>query len=96
MNSPHFNPDECAFEVHGYFEEFIEREHPHRVLGWRRIETATRKLGFAGRIEVDLIENLTLTKGLKQVLIKASPKKPVRVWTMIQVVCGAVKQPTKK
>lgn len=86
-----FNPDECPFEVIGFTEELVECK-TNRLLGSRKITEPTRPLGSKGMIEFDLTEPTVLNKGHKEVTVKASPKKPVRVFGMIQIVCGRVKK----
>lgn len=91
MKNEFFNPDDFPFEVHGFFEELLE-PGTGKVIGSREIPEPTRPLGSQGRIEFDITETLTLTKGLKTVTLKASPKKPKRVVGMIQAICGRVKK----
>lgn len=42
-----------------------------------------RKIGITGRVNLTLIEPLTLTKGHKTVVYAASRSKPLEVWTAI-------------
>lgn len=85
-----FDQKECPFEVCGFYEELMD-PISGKVYGYRNIPAPTRKLGSEGRIEFEVKETLALRKGTKQVLLKASPKRPVRVCAMIQVVCGRTK-----
>ena len=84
-------------ELLGYFEEFLalDRYGGRPVgMGWRDYpvelppEQAGRKLGYAGLREFDLVETVTLAKGHRLVRYKASPERPVRVSTMLQMTEG--------
>jgi hypothetical protein len=75
-----------------YFEEFIANNgdaYP-KTLGVRRVaeNTDNRKLGSEGRREIILTEPIELIKGVNSVCYKFSPKKPQRVWTMLQKLEG--------
>jgi len=80
----------CEFEILGFYEEFIDLDIK-RTLGMRPVTTLVRKLGSDGCVELVLTEPITLTKGMKQVVIKASKMRPVRVAAMLQILCGRSK-----
>lgn len=84
----HLDPVTYPFEVVGLFEELIEPGG--KCIGTRRLdcEQCPRPLGAAGRIEVSFTESFLVQRGHKLHLIKASPAKPVKVWSMLQVLCG--------
>lgn len=78
------------FETLGYIEQLQENEHPFRVLGDRRVETPNRILGIQGQILLTITENLVLTKGHREVTLKASPKRPRVVRATLQRLCGRI------
>jgi len=84
--------NDCPYEIVGFYEEFIALDlltgYGARTLGTRRVETLDRVLGAAGRTELTLTEPLVLTKGAKQVTVKASKENPVKVAAMLQILCG--------
>jgi len=91
MKNEFFNPDDCPFEVLGFYEDLIDAE-TSKCYGHRRVEAPTRPLGAAGMGEVFTItENLELTKGHRTVILKASSEKPKRVVGRICILCGHVK-----
>lgn len=80
----------------GYFEDFLlvrEGLWP-KGLGSRNYgvelppEQQGRKLGHAGLRRFALTENVTLNKGHRKVVLKASAKKPLVVETMLQRMEG--------
>lgn len=87
MKNPFFNPSDFKEEVCGFYEELLEPGTGY-FLGQRKIEEPTRPMGSLGRIEYDITETLILKRGLKEVTLKASTSKPVRVVGMIQAICG--------
>lgn len=90
-SNPFFNPDDCIFEVHGFFEELFEPD-TGKVLGIRSIDEPTRPLGSLGLLEYEITQDTPLRKGYrKQIILRASKQKPVRVVGMIQVRCGRLK-----
>ena len=73
----------------GFFEELITVSEPIRCLGTRRVPYEQgRKLGADGMREITITENFTLQRGHKEVAYKASPKKPLVVKTMVQMLNG--------
>lgn len=90
MKNEFFNPDECPFEVLGFSEDLLDAR-TKEYYGSRRMEAPTRPVGSPGMLEYDVTENLTLQKGHKVVVLKASPKKPKRVVGIITVLCGRTK-----
>lgn len=77
-----------VFEHLGYFEELIDATS-FKCYGTRKVDDPQgRECGYAGRREETLIATVHLDKGHKSVLLKASPAKPVRVVTMLHVLCG--------
>lgn len=87
-----FHPDDCPFEILGFYEEFIDLDTEKRTsLGTRRIEKPDRPMGSCGWKEQVLTETLHLVKGLKPNVVKASPTRPRKVASMIQIICGREK-----
>lgn len=78
-----------TFEHLGHFEE-VFCQTTGRMLGTRVVpDPGDRKLGYAGTMEDILVTApLTLTRGHKTVTFPASPEKPLKVRTMLQVICG--------
>lgn len=82
----------------GYFEEILQiREGTWpKMLGSRIYSTTLpadqvgRKLGHAGERRFDLTEPVTLSKGCNQVVVKASPKKPIPVTSYLQRLEGKI------
>lgn len=90
MKNEFFNPDECPFEVLGFFEDIVDIE-TNKCYGHRRLEAPTRPTGSDGMLEFTITEDLVLTKGHRTVVLKASPEKPRRVFGVIRILCGHVK-----
>lgn len=82
-------------ELIAYFEEFITNEPglDPRSLGVRVLESNhdNRTLGAYGRRDLTLTENIELQKCFKTITIKASAKKPLKVFTMLQRLEGRYK-----
>ena len=77
------------FPILGFFEELMTVEAPKKCLGTRRIAyDPTRKLGSGGMREITITEPFELHRGHKIVPYKASPKKPLVVMTMMQMLNG--------
>lgn len=93
MNNPYFNPDNCEWEVLGFFEE-LQDANTNKVYGYRLVAQPDRPMGSAGRKEYILTQNITVRRGPKEVVIKATAQKPVRVRGMLQVLCGRAKKKT--
>ncbi len=85
-----FIPADCPYEILGYFEELTDCA-TGKGLGSRRIAEPDRPCGSPGMKTFDLTEDVHLTKGMKEVVVKASPKRPRRVMAMIQILCGRIK-----
>mgnify|MGYP007011026850 CR=1 FL=1 len=76
------------FETVGY-REIFDDPVTGRVLGWRRVDRPTRPCGSPGRELVEVREDLKILKGIdRPVSIKASPKKPKRLYSTIERICG--------
>lgn len=86
-----FDPADSPFEVFGFIED-LSNADTGKALGSRRVEVPDRPLGSPGLIEFYLTENVELEKGMKTVIVKASPKKPLRVTGMLIPLCGRVKK----
>lgn len=85
---------EQVFEVSGYFEELsIQIGDSFKVLGTRSIPNPqpSRQLGVYGKVEHMLTESVVLTKGHKQVIIKASPEKPIHCTGVANALCGRIR-----
>jgi hypothetical protein len=91
MNTKFFNPEECPFEVIGFREDLSDRR-THKMLGTRNLAEPTRPVGSPGLAQFDLTEPTALMKNGLVVTIKASPKNPVPVESIIIVLCGRVKE----
>lgn len=90
----YFNPDDCAFEVLGFFEEFVDAD-TYKFLGIRMVDKPDRPLASDGRIEITLTEPLHLQKTnhkAEPVVVKASKEFPRRVFAMLQVISGRTKE----
>lgn len=87
---PFFNPEDCPFEILGFYEDIMEPETGH-CYGTRTIKEPDRPLGSDGRLEYDITETLWLKKGHRRVEFKASKEKPRRVCGMLQILCGRMK-----
>lgn len=82
----------------GYFEEILQvREGTWpKMLGSRDYpptlpaDQVGRKLGHAGEREFILTQTTTLRRGCNQVVVKASPKKPVQVISYLQRMEGRI------
>jgi len=68
-----------------FFEEFISQESC-KCLGVRIVESNedNRPLGAAGGKELVLTEPIKLLRCFKEIEIKASKKRPLKVLTMLQ------------
>lgn len=76
------------YEYLGFFEDIVEVA-TGRVLGTRKCnEQPGREMGQAGAREETLVESVTLDRGHKTFLVKASPDKPVLVRTTYLPICG--------
>lgn len=86
-----FQPENCDFEIFGFYEEFMDVEM-NKWLGIRFLQgMPSRKLGADGQIQYNLTESLVLKKGPNEILVKASARKPIKVSAMLQVLCGQTK-----
>ena len=84
---------EELFEVHGYFEQIgTQVGDSYRSLGTRTIEKPTdRPLGADGVRYYTLVEPLTLVKGHRSVVIKASKDRPLKCFGIANALCGRAK-----
>jgi hypothetical protein len=92
-----FDPDKCDCEVLGFFEEYVREDagsgYGYSYLGCRTFTALpTRPVGEKGRISVVLTEPIHLNKGHKKVLVRASKKRPIPCYAMIQLLCGKSKE----
>lgn len=87
----YFNPDECQFEVFGFYERLVHAV-THKGLGTRRIEKPDRPLGSDGMLTYKITENTILQRGPNDFLLKASPTRPVEVIGILGVLCGREKE----
>lgn len=73
---------------------FFEEYYVQQISGeWKAVGViplselpAGRKLGWEGKREFTLTENLTVQRCFREQAIKASPKKPVKVRAMVQAI----------
>jgi len=88
------------FEVEGYFEEVWDAAcFPSVCLGTLRVPAhkveavrqSGRRYGAEGRVDLTITEPLTIQRGHKESVIKASPKHPRKLFTQLQPVCGRIK-----
>lgn len=91
FKNEYFDSEKCEFIVEGFYEELLDIDK-NRQLGIRMVSTLDRPLGSEGRKIVVLTEPVELQKGMNKVVVKASSKKPVRCYSMLQVLCGRKKQ----
>ena len=92
LENPYFDVYSCTREVFGFFEEYADAETGY-CYGTRRIEgLPDRPMGYAGRREFTITENMTVKRGPKDYVIKASPKAPRRIAAMLQALCGRTKE----
>lgn len=94
-----FNPETCPYHAVGFFEEYIDMDSERKqCLGWvlLDVDQAPRALGSDGIVFRTLTAPITLTHGLKQVVVKATPQRPRHVKCMVQVRCGKQKERTSK
>lgn len=84
---------EEMYEVHGYFEQLaIKIGDGFRSLGTREIpKPVNRPLGVEGTMEHRFTTPLILTKGHKQVVIKASPEQPLVCFGIANATCGRLR-----
>ncbi len=79
----------------GFFEEFVEAgygERRPRGFGVRVVkEQGGRKLGAEGRLTLTLTEPVELVRCFRNVTLKASVKKPVKVVTYLYPIQGRMK-----
>ena len=92
----YFNPADSPFEVLGFFEEYIqfnEASGESKLLGYKllNVDEAPRPLGSDGRLSLTLTEPVTLRKGTREVVVKASKSNPITVFSMVQARCGQAK-----
>jgi hypothetical protein len=86
------NPDECEYEILGFFEDLFD-ERDSRYLGTRRVAELTRPLGRAGTIIHTFTENVPVQKGHREgEIIKASAKEPIRAIGIMNILCGRLKK----
>lgn len=80
------------FHEHGYFETVIE-DLTGRVLGNRLDVTPEpgRVIGFNGQRIETWTANVTLNRGHRDIVVKASPKKPLKVRTIVFPKSGPIK-----
>lgn len=97
MSAQHYDPETFPYEVHGFYEELIQKDaggaYGYKLLGTRRIPRLTRTPGAEGRITVFLTETVELRRGHKFATIRASPQRPLECFSMLQIICGKSKQP---
>lgn len=76
------------FEILGYFEE-IWNEDTQKMVGTRSVaEQPGRECGYKGAQSFVITSPLTIQKGHKEFTIKASAKKPVRLRSTLNKICG--------
>ena len=80
-----------AFHNFGYFETYSD-SLTGRVLGNMVGVTPEpgRKIGFNGTMEKVMTRDFVLNRGPKNVTVKASPKKPLKVSTILFPLTGRI------
>lgn len=79
----------APFEHLGYFETVID-VLTGRVLG-NRLNVTPRKgrlIGFNGQEEETYTSDVVLNRGAKNIVVKATPTKPVKVRTLVFPISG--------
>ena len=77
-----------TFEIHGYFVEYLDFD-TYECYGYQVIpDQGDWQLGYAGKRLEKLTAPVTLTKGTKQVVLKASENRPIVVTKMCHAMCG--------
>lgn len=77
-----------TFEHLGFYEDVYDLDE-QRMLGTRPAqEQVGRPLGYAGNRRETVTVPLLLQRGHKQVVVKASPEKPLHIETTLQRLCG--------
>jgi len=89
MKNEFFDPATCPFEVLGFFES-LDDVITGKPLG-DRPAVLDRAPGAASRKEYLLTKTISLNKGHRIVELKASPKRPRRVFGTLQILCGKLK-----
>lgn len=80
--------DQSQFEIVGYFEDLTDAQ-TGKVYGTRKVPLQLgREFGVNGALTIELTQNTEIDRGHKKYVIKASPKKPVRVITHLNKLCG--------
>lgn len=88
---PFQGPEYLPYELLGYWEEFHDMQR-NKYLGYRMVEKADRLLGVQGALDLVLTSPIVLMKGAgKSYLLKASPKRPLKVRATLQILCGRLK-----
>jgi hypothetical protein len=83
--------ENCEYEVLGFFEDLYDQEFGN-FLGSRTCEL-DRPLGEPGRKSYTFTEDLILQKGHRDgVRVRASVKKPIQAYGVIQIICGKIKE----
>lgn len=81
-------PKSTTFETLGYFEDVCDAK-TGVCLGTRRVTPRPgRVCGYHGQEEETMTAPFELTRGHKTVTVKASEKKPLRIRTTLQILCG--------
>lgn len=88
----HMADEITEFEVLGYSEELLSVV-TNKKLGSRPIVPGDRPVGSPGIRYFDLTEKTVLSKNGRTVVINASPKRPVKVMSVIIAICGRRKTP---
>lgn len=82
---------ESIYEIEGYQEEIWDAK-TRKCLGLRRVsQDPQRAYGTQGERESVLTESITIQSGHKTCLVKATPKKPVKIFTRYLPICGRLK-----
>jgi hypothetical protein len=87
----HFDPATYPYETFGLAEELTD-DTTLKCVGIRRVAKADRPLGSTGIRVFELTSNIEVKQGHKTVILKASPKKPLKVRGTLFPMCGKLKE----
>jgi len=67
-----------------FYEDLMEPRIGGGLFGYRAVEELPpgREAGYQDKQPISITEPLTLLKGHKQVVLQASPAKPVEAWSI--------------
>lgn len=79
-----------VFDEVGFFEEIWDAT-TRKCIGTRTVKAQPgRECGMAGDQEFTITSSLCIRRGHKLYVIKASPAKPVKLFSRLLIICGRV------